>query len=127
MPHDTNEDFLSKVGASQTMEWCYNDWCVHELAKALGKKEEADYFGARALNYQNLFDPETGFIRPKNSKGEWLAPFNPEDTFKNGFCECSSWEYTFLVQHDIQGLINLVGGREEFISRLDYFFSRGNL
>ena len=111
--------------ASRTMEVCWSDWCTAQVAKLLGHDGDYEYFMGRAKNYQNLFDPETRFIRPKNSDGTFFADFNPADSFKNGFCECTSWEYTFFVPHDIQGLINHIGGREEFIARLDEFFASG--
>ncbi len=109
---------------SRTLEVCWADWCTAQTAKLLGKTEDYEYFIKRARNYEKLFDPETRFMRPRNGDGSFFEKFNPADSFKNGFCECTSWEYTFFVPHDIQGLINLIGGREEFVARLDEFFER---
>jgi len=120
---DTEEDTFS---VSITMEFTYADWCTAQMAKAVGKMEDYEYFMKRAYNYLNLFDPAVGFIRRKRRNGSWVEPFNPADSFKNGFCECSSWEYTFFVPHDIQGIINLIGGREAFIKKLDDFFAGGH-
>ncbi len=114
-----------KFSASRTLEVCWSDWCTAQVAKILGHEEDCEYFMGRAHNYEKLFDPETRFMRPKNSDGSFFADFNPADSFKNGFCECTSWEYTFFVPHDIQGLINHIGGRAEFVSRLDEFFASG--
>ncbi|MBR4940422.1 MAG: glycoside hydrolase family 92 protein, partial [Clostridia bacterium] len=110
---------------SRSLEVCWSDWCTAQVAKILGRDEDYEYFMGRAHNYEKLFDPETRFMRPKNSDGTFYADFNPRDSFKNGFCECTSWEYSFFVPHDIQGLINHMGGREEFVARLDEFFASG--
>lgn len=110
---------------SRTLEVCWSDWCTAQTAKLLGRDEDYEYFMKRARNYEKVFDPETRFMRPKNSDGSFFADFDPTDSFKNGFCECTSWEYTFFVPHDVQGLINHIGGREEFVSRLDEFFASG--
>lgn len=110
---------------SRTLEVCWSDWCTAQIAKILGKDEDYRFFMERAKNYQKVFDPETRFMRPKNSDGTFFADFDPTDSFKNGFCECTSWEYTFFVPHDIRGLINHIGGRAEFVSRLDEFFASG--
>ncbi|MBQ5972968.1 MAG: GH92 family glycosyl hydrolase, partial [Oscillospiraceae bacterium] len=111
--------------ASRTMEVAWSDWCTARTARLLGRDGDEAFFLKRASNWQNLFDPETRFIRPRNGDGSFFADFNPADSFKNGFCECTSWEYTFFVPHDVQGLINHVGGRAEFVRRLDEFFARG--
>ncbi len=107
---------------SITMEFAYADWCTAMLAKLAGKEQYYEYFIKRAMNYANLFDRSISFARRKDVNGEWIHPFDPSDSFKNGFCECSSWEYTFFVPHDVQGLINLTGGKEAFINKLDNFF-----
>lgn len=107
---------------SITMEFAYADWCTAGLAKMAGFEEEARVFLSRAMNYRNLFDAQSGFVRRKDKDGRWIEPFDPADSFKRGFCECTSWEYTFFVPHDIQGLVNLMGGREAFVQKLDDFF-----
>ena len=115
-----------KESVSRTMEYSYNDWCVAQLAKALGKSEDYQMFMKRAENYKNVFDKSTGFARPKSSDGKWLTPFDPR-FIGNGnnrhYTEANAWEYTWFVPHDVQGLINLEGGRELFIKKLDSLFT----
>ena len=109
--------------ASRTMEWAYDDWCVAQLAKALGKIEDYDLFMKRSQNYWNLVDPATGFIRPRNSDGKWVEPFDPAFAHSdNGFTEGNSWQYSWSVQHDIPGLVKMMGGKDRFIQRLDSLF-----
>lgn len=109
---------------SETLEYIYGDWCVAQMAKRLGREKDHAEFLERARNYRKLFDPETRFMRPRNRDGRFVEPFDPTDAFKRGFCETSSWEYTFFVPHDVQGLINLVGSDEAFAERLDEFFGK---
>lgn len=116
---DMKDDNFS---VSITMEFAYADRCTAGLAKLAGYEEESQYFLNRAMNYRHLFDAKTGFARRKDKDGHWIEPFEPSDSFKRGFCECTSWEYTFFVPHDIQGLINLIGGKEAFVKKLDDFF-----
>ncbi|HQE24677.1 MAG TPA: GH92 family glycosyl hydrolase [Candidatus Atribacteria bacterium] len=111
---------------SISLELTYADWCTAQMARAVGNMKDYEYFMNRAYNYRNLLDPEVGFMRRRDKDGLGVEPFNPADSFKNGFCECSSWEYTFFVPHDMQGLINLIGGREAFIKKLDDFFAGGH-
>ncbi|HET8885647.1 MAG TPA: GH92 family glycosyl hydrolase [Salinimicrobium sp.] len=109
--------------AARTLEYAYDDFAIYQLAKALNKpKSEIEKYRSRAMNYRNLFDPETNLMRGKNKNGEFMKPFNP---FKWGdaFTEGNSWHYSWSVFHDIQGLINIMGGKIEFISQLDTVFS----
>ncbi|MCU0642755.1 MAG: glycoside hydrolase family 92 protein, partial [bacterium] len=112
-----------------TLELSYDAWCLAELAKALGKNEDFEYFSKLAKNYINVYNAKTGFMSPKNAAGEWIEPFDPKLSGGQGgrayFAECNSWTYTWSVQHDIQGLIHLMGGREEFIRRLNQLFNEG--
>jgi len=115
-----------RESVSRTLEYAYNDWCVAQFAKALGKTEDYEMFMKRAHNYVNVIDPVTGFARPKNSMGEWLSPFNP--TFvghgdERHYTEANAWQYTWFVPHDIQGLMNAMGGRERFLGKLDSLFT----
>lgn len=127
---------------SKTLEYAYNDWCIARMGKILCDKgitkncekqtiPEADLtvnyhpdgkeFGARALFYQNVFDPNTGFMRPRKNGG-WIEPFQPNEvTFH--FTEGNSWQYTFFVPHDVRGLIGLYGGRSAFAKKLDELFT----
>ena len=107
---------------ARTLEYAYDDFCLWELAKALKRpEEEIALFRSRAMNYRNVFDPETGWMRGRNQDGSFQRPFNP---FKWGdaFTEGNSIHYTWSVFHDIEGLIRLMGGLENFISRLDTVF-----
>lgn len=110
-------------GAAQTLEYAYDDWCLAQMAKALGRDDDYRLFMGRAHNYRNLFDPKTGFMRPRNSDGSWLEPFDPKG--KKGWCEGTAWQYTWFVPHDTTGLIELMGGREAFNRKLNEAFERG--
>ncbi len=109
--------------AARTLEYAYDDFSIYQLAKALNKpKDEIEKYKRRSLNYKNLFDPETKLMRGKNKNGEFMKPFNPfkwGDAFKEG----NSWHYSWSVFHDMQGLIDLMGGKNEFIAQLDKVFS----
>jgi predicted alpha-1,2-mannosidase len=109
--------------AARTLEYAYDDFAIYQLAKALKKPEkEINLYKKRSLNYKNLFDHESNLMRGKNKDGKFMEPFNP---FKWGdaFTEGNSWHYSWSVFHDIQGLINLMGGNKEFTSQLDKVFS----
>jgi predicted alpha-1,2-mannosidase len=109
--------------AARTLEYAYDDYAIYELGKALGKpKDEIEVYRKRSQNYKNLFDPQTGLMRGKNKDGSFETPFNP---FKWGdaFTEGNSWHYTWGVFQDIQGLVNLMGGKKEFVNKLDSVFS----
>jgi predicted alpha-1,2-mannosidase len=102
--------------ASRTLEDSYDDWCVAEVAKALGKTKEYQFFLNRSHNYEHLFNQATGFMQAKNSDGSWANP-------KDGWTEGDTWVYTWAVMHDIPGLIQLMGGSEKYNARLDEHFS----
>jgi predicted alpha-1,2-mannosidase len=109
--------------AARTLEYAYDDFAIYKLGVALNKpKEETDVYKKRSLNYKNLFDPEHNLMRGKNKDGKFQSPFSP---FKWGdaFTEGNSWHYSWSVFHDMQGLIDLMGGKEVFISQLDKVFS----
>ncbi len=108
---------------ARTLEYAYADFCIYKLGKALGKPEsEIGVFANRSQNYRNVFDSESRLMRGRNRDGSFQSPFNP---FKWGdaFTEGNSWHYTWSVFHDVEGLINLMGGRESFISMLDSVFA----
>jgi predicted alpha-1,2-mannosidase len=128
-----------------TLELAYDDWCIAQLARELGKKDDYLLFMKRALNYVNLWDPATRFMHPKMSDGKWLEALNgkEQEIVKTGdhsyykyfdpllvgrrpnrhYTESNAWQYIWSVQHDVQGLINLFGSNKEFISKLDTFFT----
>jgi predicted alpha-1,2-mannosidase len=111
---------------SKTLEYCYDDYTIAQMAKALGKREDHDYFMKRAAGYKNLYDASTGWMRPKDSHGNWFSPFDPhvynEGTNAN-FTEATSSQYSWYVPHDVPGLIALMGGKEKFVERLDKLFT----
>jgi predicted alpha-1,2-mannosidase len=109
--------------AARTLEYAYDDFAIWQLGRALGKpKSETDIFARRAQNYRKLFDQESGLMRGKNKDGSFQSPFNP---FKWGdaFTEGNSWHYTWSVFQDVDGLIGLMGGREQFVGKLDSVFT----
>ncbi len=106
---------------SKTLEYAYDDWCIAIMAKELGKKDDYEKYLKRAQSYKNIFDPSTGFMRAKMN-GRWFEPFDPKEVNFN-YTEANSWQYSFFVPQDVNGLVNLLGGREELISRLDQLFS----
>ncbi|MBA4283747.1 MAG: alpha-mannosidase [Candidatus Puniceispirillum sp.] len=108
--------------AARTLEYAYDDFAIYKLGLALNKpKAETDLYKKRSLNYKNLFDPQNNLMRGKNKDGQFQTPFSP---FKWGdaFTEGNSWHYSWSVFHDMQGLINLMGGKEVFVSQLDNVF-----
>ena len=115
-----------RQAVSVTIENSYDDWCAAQLAKALGKQEDAAYFEKLAHNYRNLFDSNIGFMAPKDADGNWVAHFDPKLGGGQGgrdyFTEVNAWLYTFGVQHDVAGLIQLMGGRDAFNTKLDQLF-----
>lgn len=109
--------------AARTLEYAYDDFSIYQLAKALNKpKEEIELFAKRCLNYRNLFDPETKLMRGKNEDGTFQSPFNPVK-WGDAFTEGNSWHYSWSVFHDVQGLIDLMGGKEMFCKMLDSVFA----
>ena len=121
--------FERRQSVAVTLEHSYDDWCLAQLAQALGKNDDHAYFMKRALNYRTMYDSRTGFMSPKTADGKWIEPFDPKLSGGQGgrayFAECNSWTYTWSVQHDVQGLMNLMGGRERFIERLNQLFNEG--
>lgn len=118
---------FNRQSVSLTLENCYDDWCIAVMAKALGKEDDYRYFLKRAHNYQNLFDPRLGFMRPKTADGQWIEPYDPIWSGGQGgrdyFTENNGWDYTWFVPHDVQGLIQLIGGGEKFLAKLNQLFS----
>jgi predicted alpha-1,2-mannosidase len=112
----------SAVSASTTLEYAYDDWAVGALAARLGKRDEAEKFFASAQGDRRVFDPSTGFARPRDSYGIFKAVFDPLETHNMGFIEGNSWNYSFFVPHDVEGLIGQTGGPERFAERLDSLF-----
>ena len=107
---------------ARTLEYAYDDWCIYRMGKALGRdKQQTDLYAKRAMNYRNVFDPETRLMRGRNKNGDFMKPFSPLK-WGDAFTEGNSWHYTWSVFHDPQGLIDLMGGDEAFVSMLDSVF-----
>ncbi len=109
---------------SKTLEYAYDDWCIAMLAKETGREDVFETFIRRAQNYKNIFDPETGFMRAKTNE-TWFSPFDPAEVNFN-YTEANSWQYSSFVPQDISGLMELMGGREKFIERLDQMFAENS-
>jgi predicted alpha-1,2-mannosidase len=114
--------------ATKTLEYSYDDWAMARLAKGLGKAEDEKMFLARAMNYRNLWDKSTGFIRPRLESGAWAEPFDPKQTGTTrkwrDFTESNSWQATWAAQHDPAGYIELLGGRDAVVKKLDALFTQ---
>ena len=115
-----------RQAVSVTLENSYDDWCVALMAKALHKDADYAYFLKRAHDYQNVYNPAIGFMAPRSMDGNWVEDFDPKLGGGQGgrdyFTEDNGWVYAFHVQHDVAGLIKLMGGREQFVKRLDGLF-----
>ena len=121
-------DLTEAESVSSTLESVYDDYAAADMAKRMGKKEDAAYFARRADFYKNLFDSSTQFMRPKKSDGTWKSPFNPSqighaESVGGDYTEGNAWQYTWHVQHDVPGLIALFGGEEPFLNKLDSLFT----
>ena len=120
-------DLVHVESVSRTLELTYDDWCVAQMAKKLGKIDDYRYFSRRAAFYKNLFDKNTSFMRGRNSDGSWVSPFDPikvthSETGVGDYTEANAWQYTWSVQHDVNGLIELMGGGKRFVTKLDSLF-----
>ncbi|MCK9618586.1 MAG: GH92 family glycosyl hydrolase [Lentimicrobiaceae bacterium] len=120
-------DLVNVESVSRTLESVYDDYCAAQFAKALGKTEDYEYFTARSNFYKNLFDPETKLMRPKDSHGKWRTQFDRfalshASTSGGDYTEGNAWQYTWHVQHDVEGLIDLMGDKEYFTNKLDSLF-----
>ena len=111
-----------KESVNLTLDAAYGDWCIAEIAKILGKTDTESKYRKRALNYRNLFDKETGFMRAKNKKGEFRPDFTPFGWGRD-YTEGSAWQTSFAVPHDIEGLAELYGGREKLLEKIDELFA----
>jgi predicted alpha-1,2-mannosidase len=126
VPCDKEDESLSK-----TLEYAYDDWCIAQMAKSLGKTDDYNYFMKRAASFKNIYDPSLGWMRPKDSKGEWRAPFDPHafyggtnsaGTNLDDVTEATSTQYSWFVPQDVPGLIALMGGNQKFVAKLDSLF-----
>ncbi len=106
---------------SKTLEYAYDDWCIAQMAQILNKKDDYDYFMKRSQSWKNVFDWNTGFMRPKKNGG-WDKPFDARE-INNNFTEGNSWQYSFFVPQDIPGMIEAYGGNQKFEAKLDEMFN----
>jgi predicted alpha-1,2-mannosidase len=120
VPADKEHESVSK-----TLEYAFDDWCIAQMAKSLGKNDDYELFSKRANNFKNLFDTTTGFMRGKNIDGKFVESFNPIfGTQKQPeYTEGNAWQYTWSVQHDPGALVSLMGGKVPFSLKLDTLFS----
>jgi len=133
LPEDSTESvamvdgFEKRQAVAVTLEHSYDDWCLAQLARELGKESDHKYFLKRSKNYMNVFNPANGFMAPKMADGNWVEPFDPQLSGGTGsrsfYAENNAWTWNFSVQHDIPHLIELLGGNEKFIKRLDALFN----
>ena len=109
-----------------TLEYAYDDWCIAQVAKKLGKMDDYTLFMKRAASYRQLFDKASGFMRAKNSNGKFMEPFDPlmsEHGFDGQYVEGTAWQHSFFVPHDVNGLADLYGGKAMLVKKLDELFS----
>ena len=128
IPEDVSKMGLRGVWGSVStgMEYCIADWNLAQMAKSLGKPDDYKQFYNRSMLYKNSFDSSTGFMRPRYIDGQWMTPFDTNtEKHQPGFTEGNTWNYTFMVPHDIPGLIKLLGGSRKFVSKLTECFEKG--
>lgn len=118
VPED--EDHYS---VSKTLEYSYNDWCISQLAKAANAVSEYENYQERSENYKNVFDSISGYMRPRLANGSWRENFDPMDTHGQGFIEGNAWNYGLYVPHQIDSMVNMMGGKNEFSMLLDSIFT----
>jgi predicted alpha-1,2-mannosidase len=122
------KDYLSvedePESVSKTLEYAYDDWCIAQIANTLKKRNEYNYYLKRSQNWNNLYDVETGFMRPRFNGG-WLSPFDPREV-NNHYTEANAWQYSFFVPQNIPMLIQRSGGEKKFEEKLDLLFSTGS-
>jgi len=123
VPYDVVDKYnTDNWSLSRTLEYAFDDHCIAVMARKMGNKEVADTFSKRAENYKNVYNPTTSFMQPRDSQGTFVSPFDPEE-YSAHICESNAWQYFWSVQHDIPGLIKLVGGKERFAQKLDSMFT----
>ncbi len=114
---------MHTTGASMTLEYAYQDWCLAQMAGAMGYEDDYELFMERSKNYRNVWDPSVGFMRARGTDGRFIGEFDPlEISEKDGFCESNSAIYSHYVPHDVPGLVELFGGKDTYIKRLEESF-----
>ena len=122
VPEGIKADGFHVGGAGKSLEYAYQDWCLAQMADALGKIEDRDMFIKRSQNYKNLYDPSSGWMRPRTMNGEWITPFDPLLAHNSGFVESNAIQMTWFVPHDIVGLSKLMGGKDSLNHKLNQCF-----
>ena len=123
VPYDLKDPYnADDWSLSKTLEYAYDDHCIARMAEKMGRTDIAEEFYRRAQNYRNVYNPETGFMQPRDSRGHFVEPFSPDD-YTPHICESNGWQYFWSVQHDVEGLIELAGGKERFAQKLDSMFT----
>lgn len=120
--HYVPED-KSHSSVSKTLEYAYNDWCIAQIAKQVGNNDSATEFTKRSTYFNNVYDANIGFMRPKLSDGTFRKDFDPMDTHGQGFIEGNAWNYGLYVPHDIDKMVTMMGGKERFTQHLDSLFT----
>lgn len=118
----TDEHNAENWSLSKTLEYAYDDYCIARMAEAMGKTAIAGEFYKRSQNYKNVYNPQTSFMQPRDDKGRFIEGFSPDD-YTPHICESNGWQYFWLVQQDVEGLISLVGGKDRFAQKLDSMFT----
>jgi predicted alpha-1,2-mannosidase len=118
VPEDKNGSSVSK-----TLEYAYDDWCIAQFAKKIGNLAVYEQFRARSENFKNVYDPATGYMRPKLSDGKWKPEFNTLSTHDQGFIEGNAWNYSLYVPHDVERMVEMMGGPKVFTRHLDSLFT----
>jgi len=113
----------SSSSVSKTLEYAYDDWCIAQIARKAGNDDVYEEYFNRSKNYQNVYDPEIGYMRPKLASGDWRAKFDPIDTHGQGFIEGNAWNYGLYVPQDINKMIEMMGGKDTFSAHLDKIFT----
>jgi predicted alpha-1,2-mannosidase len=116
---------VEKQSVARGLEYAYNDWLIAQLAQKTGRKDDYARYMELSKNYVNYYDPATGFMRGKMKDGSWRTPFDPRfsDHNNDDYCEGNAWQWTWFVPHDVDGLAELMGGRDQLIEKLDSLFS----
>lgn len=123
VPYDVTDHYNSENWSlSKTLEYAYDDYCISRMAGKLRDKSTADEFYKRSRNYRNVYNPQTSFMQPRDGKGDFIAGFSPDD-YTPHICESNGWQYFWSVQQDVDGMIELVGGKDRFAQKLDSMFT----
>ena len=128
VPYDRTDGigFHHSATSAMTLEYAYQDWCLAQISKNMGKEDDYKLFMERSKNYKNVWDSESGFMRPRNMDGSFLKEFNPARGGRDvGFCESNAAIYSHYVPHDMKGLIELFGGKDKYVERLNEQFETG--